>query len=84
MEAIYLIDDSHNFEIIEENELSTSEYSTSQIIEKNSVHFIRLTNSSNIPEEGPETARIPFILRMRILDPFTRILGIFILLLIFG
>jgi len=84
IEAIYIIDDSQNFKIIEQNVLSASTYITSQNLEKNSVHFIRLTNSSTIPDEGPETARIPFILRLRILDPFTRILGILLLILIFS
>jgi hypothetical protein len=84
IEAIYLIDKSHNFEIIEQNIFNGSTYETSQTLEKNSVHFIRLTNSTSIPDKGPDTARIPFILRLKILDPFTRILGIFLLLLIFS
>jgi hypothetical protein len=84
IEAIYLIDNSHNFEIIEQNTLTTNIYETSHTLEKNSVHFIRLTNSTSIPDEGPDTARIPFILRLKILDPFTRFLGIFLLILIFS
>lgn len=83
-EVIYLIDNSHHLEIIETNNLSLKDYTTSQNLKRNSVHFIRLTNSSTIPDEGPNTARIPFILRLRILDPFAKILGIFLLLLIFG
>jgi len=83
-EAIYLIDNLHHLEIIEQNPLSSPTYTTSQTIESNSVHFIRLTNSTNLPDEGPNTARIPLILQLRILDPFTRILAFFLLILIFG
>ncbi len=84
IEAIYLIDNSHHLEIIEQNTLSSSIYTTTQTLESSSIHFIRLTNSTTIPDEGPNTARIPFILRLRILDPFTKALGILLLILIFG
>jgi len=82
--AIYIIDNSHHLDIIEQNTLSTSTYTTTQTLKSSSVHFIRLTNTSIIPDEGPTTARIPFLLRLKILDPFTRVLGIFLLILLFS
>lgn len=84
MVAHYLIDDSHHLEIIENSAFNTSNYVITQKIRRNTVHFIRLTNSTILPEEGPEVASIPFILRLRFLDPFTRLLGLLLLILVFG
>lgn len=81
--AYYLIDGENNLEITEIVESSEEDYSAIKTINKNSVQFIRLTNSNILPVEGPETAKIPFILQLKILDPFTRLLGILILILIF-
>jgi hypothetical protein len=81
--AYYLIDDKNNLEKIEILESSEIEYSATKIISKNSVQFIRITNSSILPDEGSETMKIPFILQLKFLDPFTRLLAIFIFLLIF-
>ena len=80
----YIIDESHHLEISEETTADTPEYTTTQTIKRNTVHFIRLTNSTAIPDEGPSVAKIPFLLRLRILDPIFRIIGILILSLIFG
>jgi hypothetical protein len=80
----YLIDDSHHFEIVENFTANTSSYVIERTIERNSVQFIRLTNSSVFPEEGPEVAPIPFILKLRCLDPIVKIVAILLLLLIFG
>jgi hypothetical protein len=79
----YLIDSKNNLEITDNFESSENGYSATKIINKNSVQLIRLTNSSVIPVEGPETLEIPFILQLKLLDPFTRLLGILIFLLIF-
>jgi hypothetical protein len=80
----YIIDDSKHFEI--KNQLENDDYffKYNLTVEQSSVHFIRLTNSSIIPKEGPEVSDIPFLLRLRILDPFTRILGIILMIIIFG
>ena len=80
----YLIDDSHHLQIIENVTSNASIYTSTQTLKRNTIHFIRLTNSTTIPKEGPPVANIPFFLRLRILDPFTRMLGILLLVLIFG
>lgn len=80
----YLIDESNHLEIALQETMSTKVYNCSKNLEESSVHFIRLTNSTTIPEEGPNVASIPFILRLKFLDPFTRALGIFLILIIFG
>ncbi len=80
----YLIDDSYHLEIVENVTANTSSYAMERTIERNSVHFIRLTNSSVFPQEGPEVATIPFILKLRCLDPIIRILAILLLILVFG
>jgi len=79
----YLIDDNTHFEIKEENE----HYSGLPItihLEKNTVQFLRITTSAILPSEGPEVAEIPFILRLPFLDPIFQLIGILIMLLIFG
>lgn len=80
----YLIDDHHHFEITQQNIETGKTFTTTQPLERSTVHLIRLTNTSLLPEEGQQTAKIPLILRLRVLDPFTRLLGILIFLLIFG
>jgi len=77
----YLIDEKHHLEIVEEMNESKN---ISFLLEKNSVKFIRLTPSSIIPPEGPEVASIPFWMKLRFLDPFTRLLGFLLLLMVFG
>ncbi len=47
-----------------------------------SIQFYRLTNSSVIPDEGPEVTRIPHLLRLRMRDPFTHLLDILLFTLI--
>ena len=79
----YLIDDDTHFEITKH----VDSYNMSPItlhLEKNTVQFLRLTTSSSLPAEGPEVAPIPFILKLPFFDPLFQILGILIMLLIFG
>jgi hypothetical protein len=80
----YIIDDSKHFEIINQEISESSIFNYNFTIKKSSIHFLRLSNSSIIPNEGPNVADIPFILKLRLLDPFTRILGIILMLIIFG
>lgn len=80
----YNIDAKNNFEILEKTNENLHTYNTSKTLKRNSIHFIRLTDSSLIPDEGPNTVNIPLLLRLRFLDPFTRLLGIFLILLVFG
>lgn len=65
------------------NTITTGESVTLQnILQKSTVQFIRLTNTSSLPEEGPKPAEIPLILKMPIFDPLAKLLG-FLLMLIF-
>lgn len=82
--AIYHIDNSQHLEITEQKNITTSTYTTTQKLKSQTVQFIRVTNTTTIPDEGPNTARIPFLLHLRILDPLTRALGIFLIILIFS
>ena len=59
----YIIDESNHLEIISQETMSNKKYNCSKNLEESSVHLIRLTNSATIPQEGPEVASIPFILR---------------------
>ena len=79
----YLIDDTHHLEIVEKKKAGEN-FSYSFSLKKNSVHFIRLTNTSYFPPEGPEPAKIPFILRLRFLDPVLRFLAFLLLMAVFG
>ncbi|HHH77704.1 MAG TPA: hypothetical protein ENL18_00630 [Thermoplasmatales archaeon] len=80
----YLIDDSHHLEITKNESISSRNFSTTSVIKGNSVQFIRLTNSTAIPDEGPEVASIPFLLRIPLLDPIFRFMGFILLMMIFG
>jgi xylan 1,4-beta-xylosidase len=78
----YLIDETHHFEVINET-VNSILYSNSHSLASNSIHFFRFTNSSVLPTEGPEVAAIPLLLRLPLLDPFTRLLAILLVLFIF-
>jgi len=80
----YLIDDISHFEITSEDSYCQNEFNYTFLLESNTVHFLRLTNSTSIPDEGPSVAPIPMILQLRILDPLIRIMAIFIFLTLFG
>lgn len=81
--AHYLIDNTHHLEIIKQDSASSANYCTTQTIKQATVHFIRLTNSTILPEEGPSVAPIPLILRIPFLDPIARSLGVLLLFLLF-
>jgi len=81
--VLYLIDEDHHLEIVENITSSKPVYSTTQTLKRSTVHFIRLTSSTVVPEEGPPVAPISPILRLRILDPIARIVGILVLMLFF-
>ena len=82
--AHYIIDEKHHLEIIEESSMNGTNCTITFSLKKNSVHFIRLTNSTSIPAEGPNAASIPFWMKIRLLDPFTRLLGFLLMIAIFG
>ena len=79
----YIIDSSHHLEIVEKRNVSGN-FSYSFPLKKNTVHFIRLTNTSSFPPEGPEVAKIPLLLRLRFLDPVLRFIAILLLMAAFG
>jgi hypothetical protein len=74
----YLVDDLHHLEVTVQSSEVGSTYTCERTLESSSVHLLRLTNSSFFPEEGPSVARIPLLLRLRILDPISRLLVIFL------
>jgi xylan 1,4-beta-xylosidase len=80
----YRIDDNHHLQITNASSAKGSTFTTVQKLESNSVHFLRLTTSSIIPPDGPVVAEIPLLLRLRCLDPFTQILALLLILLIFS
>jgi hypothetical protein len=80
----YVIDDKNHLEISNKIQFNESNISIDFQLKKHSVHLIRLTNTSSFPQEGPPIAPIPLILRLKILDPFTKILGYLLILLIFS
>ncbi len=75
----YLIDDKHHLEIIDENNFTGREFHITKLIKHGTVQFIRLTNSSILPEEGPPVASIPFLLRIPLFDPLTFLLKIIVI-----
>ena len=80
----YVIDDDTHFEIKEKIEMNSSFFEFSDTIHSSTVHFFWLTNTSVIPDEGPETKEIPFWMRLKILDPLRRLCAILLLLIFFG
>ncbi|MCX6661871.1 MAG: hypothetical protein NTY91_04905, partial [Euryarchaeota archaeon] len=80
--AQYLIDENHHLEITNKTAQDSSPYTLTQTLKSNSVYFYRFTNSSVIPAEGSQVAKIPFLLRLHFLDPLARILAILIVLFI--
>ena len=82
--AEYLIDETHHLEIINQTTQNRSSAPLTGVLQENTIHFYRLTNVSTLPEEGPSVAKIPFLLRLHLLDPLTRILAILLVLLIFS
>ena len=80
----YLIDETHHLEIQENTMQNISPYIHTETLKKNTIHVYRFTNSSIIPKEGSEVAKIPMLLRLRLLDPLTQILTVLLVLFILG
>ncbi|HVQ00057.1 MAG TPA: hypothetical protein VMT57_00940, partial [Candidatus Thermoplasmatota archaeon] len=78
----YLIDEKHHLQIVSQTIENGTTYHINGTLATNSVEFYRLTTSSVLPKEGPTVARIPFLLRLRILDPLARLLAIYLILFI--
>ena len=80
----YIIDNTHHLEITQQTIGDSTTFQTQDTIKKSTAHMFRLTDQSVIPSEGPETARIPWILQIKLLDPIFTLLGVLIVLLLFG
>jgi hypothetical protein len=80
----YLIDETHHLQITNRTTQNTDSLTINSSLRSNSVHFYYLSTSSAAPSEGPNVARIPILLRLKILDPLTFILGIWLFLTILG
>lgn len=80
----YLIDETHHLQIINQTTSNASTLRIPTTLKTNSVHFYRLTTSTALPPEGPTVAKIPLLLRLKILDPFTFILAIWVFLKTLG
>ncbi|MBS3778459.1 MAG: hypothetical protein KGY50_04110 [Candidatus Thermoplasmatota archaeon] len=78
----YLIDDSHHLQSIDQFEETSSTLKLNNNLLSSSVQFVRITNSSIFPEEGPDPLEIPWFLRFPLFDPLAKILG-FLFMLIF-
>ena len=80
----YCIDENNHLEIITKLDQDFPSLQYSHTLNTSSVHFIRLTNASTIPEEGPMVLEIPFFLRLKILDPIRAVLGLIVMIIFFG
>jgi xylan 1,4-beta-xylosidase len=78
----YLIDEKHHLQIVHQTIENGTIYHINSTLKTNSVEFYRFTTSTVIPKEGPAVENIPFLLRIRILDPLLRILAIILILFI--
>ncbi len=79
----YVIDDSSHFEIKEEYKMNSSSIELSETIKSSTVHFLWLTNTSLIPDEGPETLKIPILMQLKILDPIRFIFAMAFMMIFF-
>ena len=80
--AHYLIDENHHLQKVKTTTSDKESLVIENTLKESTIQFIRLTNTSTLPEEGPKPAEIPLILRMPIFDPLAKILG-FLLMIIF-
>lgn len=80
----YLIDDSNHLQIIDQFEETASNLQLKNELSSSTVQFIRITNSSTIPDEGPYPLEIPWFLQISLFDPVAKILGFLLMLIFFG
>jgi hypothetical protein len=80
----YLIDNQHHLEIVDQYNKNTSVLQLKNELSSSSVQFVRITNSSTIPKEGPVPLETPWFLRTPIFDPIAKILGFLLMLIFFG
>jgi hypothetical protein len=79
----YCVDDENHFEIIDQKMMNSSELLLSSSLKESTIHFYRVTNTSRFPDEGPDTAEIPWFLQLKLFDKLGQVLGILLFLLFF-
>jgi hypothetical protein len=82
--ARYRIDEARHLEIVDTTVHDAAAYTASFFLGKNSVVLLRLTPASALPDEGPEVARIPLLLRVPVFDPVVRLVKMWLVNLLFG
>ncbi len=82
--TFYVIDDSHHLQITDQFEETSTTLQISNELLSSSVQFIRISNSSKLPDEGPIPSEIPWFLQIPLFDPLAKILGVFIMIFLFG
>jgi len=82
--ATYLIDDEHHLQIVDEFNSEEDQMKVQGALSQSSVQFIRITNSSVLPDEGPDPLEIPWFLKISLFDPLAKILGVLLMILFFG
>lgn len=80
----YVIDDRNHLQMNDQLKSDKEQFTFEDQIKKSTVQFIRLTNTSFVPEEGPPVLEIPFLMKLRILDPIRALFGIILMLIFFG
>ena len=80
----YHIDDSNHLQITDQFEETASNLQLKNELSSSTVQFIRITNSSTIPDEGPDPLEIPWFLQISLFDPVAKILGFLLMLIFFG
>lgn len=80
----YLIDNKHHLQIVDEFNSEGDRVEFQGVLSQSSVQFIRITNSSVLPDEGPVPAEIPWFLKISLFDPLAKILGFLLMLIFFG
>ncbi len=82
--AVFVIDENHHFEVVSLNNHSGDVFDETLLIPQGSVSFVRLTNSSALPSEGPNVSSLPWWLNVRLFDVFFQLLGFLLMLIVFG
>ncbi len=70
-------------DIKEEYKMNSSSIELSETIKSSTVHFFWLTNTSLIPNEGPEILKIPLLMQLKILDPIRLIFAMAFMMIFF-
>ncbi len=80
----YVIDDNTHLQIMENISFNDASFIYTSTLQKSTVHFLRITDTEQFPNEGPDVLKIPFLLKLRFLDPIRAIIGIILITIAFG